>query len=318
MGQGLLTRITTSGKVWDKILNKYMELKEFILSLTKNKLTVFIIIIIFLILALIISIIQPFKYSSSSQVLVIQDFSNPDPYLASKSTEYLSNILAKVIYSNSFFGNVLNSGYFINKNYFGQTVKSQMRSWNKTVSAKAINDSGIILLIVYHPDRDQAELINRAVVHTLQTKHGLYHGGGGNVSIKVIDEPIGSNYPVQPNLILNFGLAFTLGLVFSLIYIYLFPEEQYNIRLTPKSAVSAAVAILLENPKVNLAAAEPAEVLAQPVYVSENYNEANEVSNEADNDDYNDDYDDLDLHEEITSQGDMKNIFGQSSPDNSE
>jgi len=245
--------------------------------------------------------------------LVIQNFSNPDPYLASKSTEYLSNILAKVIYSNSFFENVLESGYYINKNYFGQTVKEQMKIWAKTVSAKSMNDSGIIALNIYHTDRSQTELINRAVVFTLQTKHGLYHGGGENVSIKVIDEPITSNYPVKPNLVLNFGLALALGLVFSLIYIYLFPEEKYNLRLIPKFAGRKAEADSLEEqqfaPAAPETAVEPIETFREPEYnFSENLNNAN--NNNFEN------YDDLDIREEIAREeiakhGNMNNIFGK-------
>lgn len=271
-----------------------MELKEFILLLVRKKVTIFFIVIIFLILAIILSIIQPFKYGSSSQILVIQNFSNQDPYLASKSTEYLSNILTKVIYSNSFFANVLNSGYFINKNYFGQTIKNQMKIWNKTVSAKAVNDTGIISLEVYHTDRVQAEMIVRAVVYTLQIKHGLYHGGGNNVSIKIIDEPITSNYPVQPNIILNLSLALALGFIFAGIYVYLFPEAKYNIRLIPKFTARAADAGAYQKPEFAPVALEP---VVEPIATSL-------------------EYDDLVIHEEIAKPGSMNNIFGKPSADN--
>lgn len=296
-----------------------MELKEFILLAARKKLTIFFLLIIFLTLAIILSIIQPFKYGASSQVLVIQNFTNPDPYLTSKSTEYLSNILAKVIYSNSFFTNVLDAGYFIDKNYFGQTVKAQMKNWKKTVSAKAVNDSGIISLNVYHTDRAQAELITRAVIYALQTKHGLYHGGSDNVSVKIIDEPIISAYPVKPNLILNFSLALVLGLIFSLVYVYLFPEEKYNIKLPARASLPATpeaadvvfnhseeaepLALSLEN------AVEPVLASLEPEYnFNENFNKAHNESF--------DDYDDLDLHEEIAQQGSMNNILGKPYSDN--
>ncbi|MBI4779632.1 hypothetical protein HY797_04250 [Candidatus Falkowbacteria bacterium] len=288
-----------------------MEFNDYLSLIFKRKGTVALFVFIFVILAIILSLIQPFKYGSSSQVLVIQNSGNPDPYLTSKSTEYLSNILAKVVYSNSFFENVLDSGYYVDKNYFGETIKDQMKVWLKTVSAKAVNDSGIISLAVYHTDRSQAELINRAVAYTLQTKHGLYHGGGENVSIKVIDEPITGNYPVQPNLILNFGLALVLGLVFSLAYIYLFPEER-NIKFASKfSARKAEVDLSFEpepaEPELAPAAfrneVEPIEILSEPESAfSEN---SNNINNNFNN------YDDLDIREEIVKHGNMKNIFGK-------
>lgn len=289
-----------------------MEFKDYFTLVSKKKSTMAFFVFIFVILAIILSLIQPFKYGSSSKILVIQDSAGSDPYLASKSTEYLSNILAKVVSSNSFFENVLNSGYYIDKNYFGDTIKGQMKTWSKTVSAKAINDSGIISLDVYHTDRSQAELINRAVAFTLQTKHGLYHGGGDSVSVKVIDEPIVSNYPVKPNLILNFGLALALGLIFSLIYIYLFPEEKYNVRLMPKFAghKHKAREDSYEEPEFSPAAFEPAALPIEDVYSEpEQENEFSENLNGINNN--FDNYDDLDIREEIAKHGDMKNIFGK-------
>lgn len=288
-----------------------MELKEFIYLAFRKKVTIIFIVIIFLILAIILSLIQPFKYGASSQVLVIQNSANPDPYATSKSAEYLSNILAKVVSSNSFFNSVLDSGYAIDKSYFGQTVKSQMKTWNKTASAKAVNDSGIISLNIYHADRAQTDLVARSVIYTLQTKHGLYHGGG-EVSLKVIDEPITSNYPVQPNLILNFSLALVLGLVFSLSYIYLFPAEKYDIKLaglrlparankqSPEFTVNS-----LEKPEF-APAVEPIEEISEELAA-----EFNENVNRAANGELNN-YDDLDIRgEDIAKQGSMQNIFGK-------
>lgn len=303
-----------------------MELREFILLAAGKKATIFFIVIVFLILAIILSLIQPFKYGASSQVLVIQKSGGSDSYAISKSAEYLSNILAKVIYSNSFFNSVLDSGYSIDKTYFGQSIKSQMKTWNKTVSAKAINDSGIISLNIYHTDRAQAELIARAVVYTLQTKHGLYHGGGNgdNVAIKVIDETFSGNYPVQPNLILNFSLALVLGLIFSLSYVYLFPEKKYDIRIglarlrppikanrsAPEFAAPTFSSGQLGRPEL-APAVEPVEEISEELAA-----EFNENVNRIANGEFNN-YDDLEISgENIAKQGSMNNIFGKPSADN--
>ena len=219
-----------------------------------------------------------------------------------------SAFLAKVISSNSFYENVLNSGYYVNKNYFGQTIKAQMKIWSKTVSAKAVNGTGIISLDVYHTDRSQAEMIARAVAYTLQAKNGLYHGGGDNVSIKIIDEPITSNYPVKPNIIFNFSLALVLGLIFAGMYIYLFPEEKYNIKLSPKVVAPEAEADSLpEEPEF---ASAVFETVAAPVEENFTVAENNFAENLNEIKDNNfPDYDDLDIREEIAKQGNMKNIF---------
>jgi capsular polysaccharide biosynthesis protein len=292
-----------------------MEFKDYLSLINKKKGTIISFVLIFIFLASIFTVVQPFKYGSKAQVLIIQDSVSLDAYTAAKSTEYLSNILAKVISSNSFFENVLNSGYAVSKNYFGQTVKDQMKIWNKTVSAKSNSDSGIISINVYHKDRSQTDLIARAVVYTLQTKHGLYHGGADNVSIKVIDEPITSKYPVKPNLILNFSLALVLGLIFSGIYIYLFPEKKYSVRLMPKFSdrKNKAEDNFYKEPEF------APNVLESVVETTETLPEAEyNFSENLDNTDSNNfnDYDDLDNQEEIAKHGSMNNIFGKPYSDN--
>ncbi|MEK7557601.1 MAG: Wzz/FepE/Etk N-terminal domain-containing protein [Patescibacteria group bacterium] len=214
-----------------------MELFEFINILKNRKQTVLAIVLLTLLLVMVFTLIQPFKYGATLKVLVIQNFSaNIDPYTASKSNEYLSNVLARVIYSNSFYNNILASGFNVDKNYFLGDVEKQMKKWAKTINAKVINDSGIINVNVYHSSRIQAKQIAKSISYILQTKHTLYHGGGNNVKVQIIDEPIVSRFPVKPNIILNLTLGLIIGLFLSFSYIYLFPEERFDvIRLFEKS-----------------------------------------------------------------------------------
>ncbi|MBU0636913.1 MAG: hypothetical protein ABH818_02025 [Patescibacteria group bacterium] len=206
-----------------------MELIELMNLLKNKKQTILIIVPLVLFIVIVFTLVQPLKYGASLKALVIQNFSaNTDPYTASKSNEYLSNILSKVIHSNSFYSNVLISGFDIDKNYFSGDVIKQMKKWNKTVNTKVINDSSIIVVSAYHPDRSQAEQIAKSVSYVLQTKHALYHGGGDNVKIKIIDESIVSRFPVKPNIILNLIVGLVAGLFLAFGYIHLFSEEQIN------------------------------------------------------------------------------------------
>jgi uncharacterized protein involved in exopolysaccharide biosynthesis len=201
-----------------------MELNDFLNLVALKRKTIFGIIAIFLILGVGVIAVQRFKYSSSSQLLVVQEYSqNIDAYTASKSNEYLSSVLASVITSNSFFSKVLEAGFDIDANYFGNTPKDQMEQWTKTVTAKNINDSGIISISVYHPNREQADKINRAINYVLMTQNTAYHGSGDAVKVRLIDQPITSTYPVKPDILLTLGLAIALGFLTSLIYVYLTP-----------------------------------------------------------------------------------------------
>ncbi len=199
-----------------------MEFKDFLHLVARKRKTVYGVIAIFLVLAAGLVAFQRFKYSSKSQVLVVQEYKGSvDAYTASKSSEYLSGVLASVIPSNSFYTKVMNSGFGIDSAYYGQTPKDQMKRWEQTVQAKSINDSGIIAIVVYHPDRAEAEKTVRAINYVLMTQHTAYHGSGDAVKVRLIDQPVTSSFPVQPNVPLIAGLAIMIGAIVALIYIYL-------------------------------------------------------------------------------------------------
>lgn len=207
-----------------------MELHDFINLVANKRKTILGVIAIFLVLGVGVIAVQRFKYSSKSQVLVVQEYNqNVDSYTASKSNEYLSSVLASVISSNSFYDKVMNSSFNINSAYFGTTPKDQMKEWQRTVDAKNIGDSGIISITVYHPDRAEAEKIVRATTYVLMTQHAAYDGTSEAVKIRLIDQPITSNYPVRPNIPVILGLALGLGLVCGLLIVYLnSANEFYN------------------------------------------------------------------------------------------
>jgi capsular polysaccharide biosynthesis protein len=219
-----------------------MNIHQFLNLMGKKKQTFASMLIIFVAIAVIFSAVQPFKYDSNMKLLTIISFNKDvDPYTASRSNEYLSGLLANIVSSGSFLEKIKSSGFKIDNNYFQGTEKQQIKKWTKTVKAKSVADTGIISVDVYHTDRAQAEEIARAVAYTLQTTNSQYHGFGDGVTIKIIDQPITSNYPVQPNLLLNLALAVAFALIFSLCYIYLFPEEKYDLRLWPKKERAVSV-----------------------------------------------------------------------------
>lgn len=214
-----------------------MELSKFLRLVKAKKQTIISLVILFFLASLIFTLVQPFKYNSKSSVLVVQNLPRViDPYTLSKSNEYLSNILAKVVSSNLFYNDVINSGYNINKDYFSKknNINEAMKKWQSAVQAKAISDTGIIDINIYHPDKQQLDQLAQAVNYVLQSKHGQYHGLGSNIALKVINKPLTSAWPAKPNIILNLALAVLLGLIISLYYVYLFPEPIYDFNFWSK------------------------------------------------------------------------------------
>lgn len=212
-----------------------MELKQYFYLLKRKMQTIISIVIIFLVVALLFTIIQPFLYKAETRAIIVQNNPvAPDPYVLSKANEYFGNILAIVIHSEYFFRDVLRSGYDIDSSYFGEGDAVRIKNWTAVVDAKAINDTGIISINVYHKDKFQAVQIAEAVNYVLKTKNALYLGPKAQVEIRVIDQPKVSNMPVKPNILANLGLGLILGIIISLIYIYLFPENKFNLRLTAR------------------------------------------------------------------------------------
>ena len=95
-----------------------MDLTKFIGLIKSKKQTIASVIILFLAITAIFTFIQPLKYSSESSVLVVQNFpAGADQSFISKSNEYISNILAKVVSSNLFYSDVIKAGFNIDKKY---------------------------------------------------------------------------------------------------------------------------------------------------------------------------------------------------------
>ncbi|MFA6106433.1 MAG: Wzz/FepE/Etk N-terminal domain-containing protein [Patescibacteria group bacterium] len=203
----------------------------------RKKWTIVTLVLLFLIFGLGGSLVQGFKYEASAKILVYQKFpAGTDIYSINRSNEYLSSVLAEVVKSDSFYGEVMQAGFNIDADYFNEEKSSKdiLKKWGQTAEARPAIDSGMINISVFHPDRSEAEKIARAVNFVLVTKNQNYHGGGENVVIKIIDKPLVSDWPVKPNLPLNLGLAFTIGLVVAFTYIYLFPEEGYDLSFLPR------------------------------------------------------------------------------------
>lgn len=197
--------------------------------------TLISIFLIFMVIGLVLFLSQDFKYGAKSKILIIQGGAEKvDPFSVSRSVEYLSDLLSKVVYSHSFYESVMSSDFNIDEQYFGETSNKKMKIWKETVSAKSLDDSGIININVYHKDPYQAKQIALAVNHVLMTSHQNYHGLGTSVKINVIDQPVASSYPIKPNLLYTLVIIIAVSLFFGLTYIYLFPEQKYDIHLFGK------------------------------------------------------------------------------------
>lgn len=184
--------------------------------------------LIVLLLALVATLVQPFKYQSTVSILILQKSGfSIDAYSASKSEERIATKLSQVVFSSSFLDQVLNSGYAIDKSYFPADEKERRKEWSKTIATDVPSGMSKLDISVYHTDPNQAKLISQAVAAELAGRKGDYIGIS-DVDLRVIDAPLVSKFPVRPNIFLNIILGLASGFIIGIISIIIGykPEDE--------------------------------------------------------------------------------------------
>lgn len=175
------------------------------------------------------TIITP-KFESTTKLLFIQkQLSGIDVYTASKSSERIASSFVEIIHSNKFLNLILENTQ-IKKSYFSSEDKSE--DWKKMVDISLIKGTGIIEISIFHPERKQAELIANQIFKILSERGDEFHGGGSNIAISSLSDPVASERPVSPNIWLNSLIGFTVGIVGMTLIIYLKIEERENNSIT--------------------------------------------------------------------------------------
>lgn len=162
---------------------------------------------------------QPLKYKATSRILVTQKSAfTLDPYTAIRSIELVGDNLAQIIKTSSFFENVLKAGYNINKDYFSNDEIKKRTLWQKTVDAYIVRGTGILVIEVYHPDREQALQIANAVLFVLNRDAADYLAR--DINLRLVDSPVLSLYPVKPSLPLNILAGMAVGFLLAHLWGY--------------------------------------------------------------------------------------------------
>ncbi len=191
----------------------------------KNIKVVILITLIAVLITLGISFLQTPKYESSTKLITVFNQGNIDPYTAGKTSDYISNILSEVIYSNSFIDSVFKSQFHL-KDTLGNNAETRAKNWKDMVKVQTKQNTGIINIDVYNTDRNQADQFSQAIAYTIINNGQLYYGTNDNVVIKVIDGPATTQNWAEPKIGRNAGLGLIAGLIVGLTFIFTFPEQQ--------------------------------------------------------------------------------------------
>ena len=169
--------------------------------------------------ALLVSAFFPLKYSATTRLLIIPKSSlGVDPYTAVKSAERISENLAQIVYTTSFFDRVTRAGFSLDLSAFNNASEIQKRKlWEKTVAPEVLSGTALLGITVFNADKEQAKNWASAIAYTLQTQGFEYTGG--NVDIKIVDTPILSRWPVKPNFLMNGFLGLLIGGLLGMIWV---------------------------------------------------------------------------------------------------
>jgi len=171
-----------------------------------------------MVIAAALSFTQPLNYSAEIRFLVIQkSILGLDPYTAIKSSERVAMNLSEIVFTTSFFNKVMESDYNIDDAHFDQDEQKRRKQWSRALGTNVEGGTGLLTITVYHADRNQCLEIAQAVSSVLASQAKEYVGG--DVQIKLVDDPLVSRYPVKPNIPMNAFFGFVLGLVLGFIYV---------------------------------------------------------------------------------------------------
>lgn len=162
-----------------------------------------------------LSLLRPLEYSSSIRLLITQESVSADAYTASRSAERVADDLAGIVSTTLLFDQVLNVNFNIDETQFPpeDTKQAKRRKvWQQMVSTSVERGTGLLSITVYNRDPEQARQISQAIAFVL-TQQGWRYTSGGNISVRLVDEPLVSQYPVRPNLPANGFVGLVLGVL---------------------------------------------------------------------------------------------------------
>ncbi len=174
-----------------------------------------------------LSFLFPLRYSSTMRLLIIQkQLSAADPYTAIKATESISDNLSQIIFTTSFFDKVMAAKFNVDQSIFPSDETKKRKLWREMIGATVIRGSGMLAVTVYHKDPAQATQIARAVAFVLTTE-GWQYVGGGDLQVKLVDDPLESRWPVKPNIPQNAFAGFVLGIIAGSGYVLMTARKRH-------------------------------------------------------------------------------------------
>lgn len=154
--------------------------------------------------------VKPFQ--STTDFLVVQaGGGGQDYYTQFKSSEYLSKILSKAVYSEHFINAVVETGK-VNKEFLPLDKRDRLKAWGKMVDVTKNLELGVINVSVESDrERDTARVMS-AITDVMTQKNSYFRGGDEkSVEVRVISGPISEQNPTGVKILLAVVSGFVAG-----------------------------------------------------------------------------------------------------------
>lgn len=167
----------------------------------------------------VISFFIPRQYSAESQVLIMpRDVFGSDQLTQIKSAERVGENLAEIVHTTDFYKKVMDNSEsaFDKQNWVNLLERQRRKKWAKDVQAGMIYGTSLMRVVAYSGNQGDALAMCRAVTQVLATRAFEYVGG--NITVKVVSDPLVSRWPARPNFVLNITLGLLFGLALGALY----------------------------------------------------------------------------------------------------
>ncbi len=182
------------------------------------------------VVVMLLSFFQPLEYRAAVRILVTPVVASTgvvyDQYTALKSAEHIAETLSNVVSTILFQSKVLASPYATGLDTFDNDLRIRRKQWNKKIDPLVVKGSGVLVVFAYDEDKRRAEQLAGAIAHTLVAEAGSFLPG--KVSVRIIDPPIASKFPMRPNLLLRGLLGFIFGGMIASAYVYHMPHTKHH------------------------------------------------------------------------------------------
>lgn len=185
---------------------------------------------VFAVISFLASLFFPQQYSAETQVLIIsRDRGGVDPYTQAKSAERIGENLAQVMLTTDFYNKVLTAGNtnFDKSVWQNLNERDQRKKWVEDVQAQMSYGSSLLNIKAYSRTPDDAKALAQAVTDTVATRGWEYVGG--DVAIKVVNNPLVSRWPTRPNYPMNAAAGFAVGMILSSWWVVKYKKHLLNI-----------------------------------------------------------------------------------------